>query len=295
MRERLDIQGFFRIIIPPVIYVILQRIAGYVVVFGMTLMSFGVMTGILRGRSFSVDLDWNEMGFVAMALAALVSIPLFLSMKNRDELQYPSDYRYEPVARWRYVYVPVVGFLMAVGTNQLISLLNIDRFFPGYEETSQTLYAMNVWAELVVLGILVPIVEELIFRAVVYERIRRYCSVTAAALWTSFFFGVYHGNMSQGIYAFLLSLLMVYVKEKYHTMTAPILFHMSANIYSVLATETALVDWVTESLELYLAVMVLSFAISLLAIWRIQEEVAPEQVKKNREWHNNSENYGENW
>ncbi len=54
--------------------------------------------------------------------------------------------------------------------------------------------------------------------------------------------------MSQGIYAFLLSLLMVYVKEKYHTMTAPILFHMSANIYSVLATETALVDWVTESL-----------------------------------------------
>ena len=94
MRERLDIQGFFRIIIPPVIYVILQRIAGYVVVFGMTLMSFGVMTGILRGRSFSVNLDWNEMGFVAMALAALVSIPLFLSMKNRDELQYPSDYRY---------------------------------------------------------------------------------------------------------------------------------------------------------------------------------------------------------
>lgn len=102
-------------------------------------------------------------------------------MKNRDELQYPSDYRYEPVARWRYVYVPAVGFLMAVGTNQLISLLNIDRFFPGYEETSQTLYAMNIWAELAVLGILVPIVEELIFRAVVYERIRRYCSVTASA------------------------------------------------------------------------------------------------------------------
>ena len=68
----------------------------------------------------------------------------------------------------------------------------------------------------------VPIVEELIFRAVVYERIRRYCSVTAAALWTSFFFGVYHGNMSQGIYAFLLSLLMVYMKEKYHTMAAPV-------------------------------------------------------------------------
>ena len=279
MRKHLDIRGFFQIVIPPVIYVIIQRIAGYVVVFGMTLMSFGAMTVILRGRSFSVNLDWNEMGFVAMALA---------------ELQYPSDYRYEPVARWRYVYVPVVGFLMAVGTNQLISLLNIDRFFPGYEETSQTLYARNVWAELVVLGILVPIVEELIFRAVVYERIRRYCSVTAAALWTSFFFGVYHGNMSQGIYAFLLSLLMVYVKEKYHTMTAPILFHMSANIYSVLATETALVDWVTESLELYLAVMVLSFAISLLAIWRIQEEVAPERVKKNREWHNDSENYNTN-
>ncbi len=72
MRKHLDIRGFFQIVIPPVIYVIIQRIAGYVVVFGMTLMSFGAMTVILRGRSFSVNLDWNEMGFVAMALAALV-------------------------------------------------------------------------------------------------------------------------------------------------------------------------------------------------------------------------------
>ena len=295
MRERFDLQGFFRIIIPPVIYVIIQRLVGYAVVFGMTFVSFLSVTGLFRGHSFSFSLDWNQLGFVAMALAALASIPLFLSMKNRDELRYPSDYRYELVAAWRYIYVPVVGFLMALGTNQLISLINIDRFFPGYEETSQTLFSMNMWAELAVLGILVPIVEELIFRAVVYERIRRYCSVTAAALWTSFFFGVYHGNVSQGVYAFLLGMLMVYVKEKYHTMAAPILFHMSANIYSVLATETALMDWVTDSLELYLAVMVLTFAISLLAIWRIQEEVAPNRVKKNREWHNDSENYGTNW
>lgn len=89
MRKHLDIQGFFRIIIPPVIYVILQRIAGYVVVFGMTLMSFGAMTGILRGRSFSVNLDWNEMGFVAMALAALVSIPLFLVHEKPGRIAVP--------------------------------------------------------------------------------------------------------------------------------------------------------------------------------------------------------------
>ncbi len=54
---------FSGIIIPPVIYVILQRIAGYVVVFGMTLMSFGAMTGILRGRSFSVNLTGMRWAF----------------------------------------------------------------------------------------------------------------------------------------------------------------------------------------------------------------------------------------
>ena len=97
MRKHLDIRGFFQIVIPPVIYVIIQRIAGYVVVFGMTLMSFGAMTVILRGRSFSVNLDWNEMGFVAMALAALVSIPLFLSMKTGTNC---STRRIIAMSRW---------------------------------------------------------------------------------------------------------------------------------------------------------------------------------------------------
>lgn len=102
-------------------------------------------------------------------------------------------------------------------------------------------------------------------------------------------FGIYHGNVPQGIYAFLLGLLMVYLREQYQTLLAPVLFHMSANVYSVLASQTALFDWVFDTPEVFLAVMILEFAVSIVLIWRIQEEVVPKKVKKNREWQNASE------
>ena len=76
------------------------------------------------------------------------------------------------------------------------------------------LYSTNIWLELAVLGLIVPITEELIFRGVVYERMKRCFSMKMAAFLSGLFFGVYHGNVSQGIYAFLLGLQLVYEKER---------------------------------------------------------------------------------
>ena len=41
----------------------------------------------------------------------------------------------------------------------------------------------------------------------------------------------------QGIYAFLIGILLVYLYERFQTLKAPILFHMAANLTSVLFTE----------------------------------------------------------
>ena len=57
---------------------------------------------------------------------------------------------------------------------------------------------------------------------------------------SSLFFGVYHGNLIQGCYAFFLGCVLAYAHEKYQNVLAPIIIHMVANAISVISTET---DW----------------------------------------------------
>ena len=52
---------------------------------------------------------------------------------------------------------------------------------------------------------------------------------------TAFFFGFYHGNVLQGIYAFLMGLVMGQLMRKEDGLLAPILFHMSANAFIFLS------------------------------------------------------------
>ena len=62
-------------------------------------------------------------------------------------------------------------------------------------------------------------------------------------------------------------------------MAAPVLFHMSANIYSVLASETPLLEWTAGTLEMLLATMILEAAVSVVLLGRIEEEISPKKVK----------------
>ncbi|MCI6714075.1 MAG: CPBP family intramembrane metalloprotease, partial [Lachnospiraceae bacterium] len=56
-----------------------------------------------------------------------------------------------------------------------------------------------------------------------------------AIVLSGFFFGVYHGNLVQGIYGTLMGILMAYVYEETGRFLVPVLFHGLANIavYSV--------------------------------------------------------------
>ena len=47
-------------------------------------------------------------------------------------------------------------------------------------------------------------------------------------------FGLYHGSVVQGVYAFFLGLGAAWLLQRFGTLLAPWLFHMAANLISVL-------------------------------------------------------------
>lgn len=80
-------------------------------------------------------------------------------------------------------------------------------------------------------GLMGPILEELLFRGIVFNRLRQMTSLNKSTLFTSILFALFHlPNVVNAIYAFILSFILIKVYLKYNTIKTPIIIHVFANI-----------------------------------------------------------------
>ena len=105
--------------------------------------------------------------------------------------------------------IAVAGSLVSDRVQALISLLTGEAAKnPVQEMTSNTPF----WTNLLVYGLLAPIMEEIVYRKIVIDRLRPFGDGTAVVA-SGLIFGLVHGNLSQVFYATLFGLLagIVYV------------------------------------------------------------------------------------
>jgi len=105
----------------------------------------------------------------------------------------------------------------------------------GYQAAEQQLLADKSIAVLFLeLVFLSPVLEEFLFRRILYLQLRKKMPVMVSMVISSMLFGVYHWNLPQGIYAFIMGMLLAWSLESYRTMKAPMVIHMAANAAAVL-------------------------------------------------------------
>ncbi|MDI9243137.1 CPBP family intramembrane glutamic endopeptidase [Fusibacillus kribbianus] len=225
-------------------------------------------------RTLSVALELQ-------VLAALITLPLLIlyyRMDRKRDVRFGRVRRFTQVPSWKYVLVAVLGMATCLAGNNLIAISGLYEISDSYEAISELLYGGKLVLESVGLGIIVPVVEELIFRGLMYRRMREYMSIGTAAVVCSLIFGFYHGNLVQGIYAFLLSLLFIYVYERFHSMLAPILFHAAANVLSVLVSETGMLDGIYRSAVPFWSCTILACAVLIGMVYLIENFVHSEEI-----------------
>ena len=88
---------------------------------------------------------------------------------------------------------------------------------------------------LLILGtvILGPAAEEMIFRGMLFRRAAYYAGMRKGILLSALCFGIYHGNVIQFLYAFLLGFLLAFVYERSGDLRAAVAAHMSVNAWAV--------------------------------------------------------------
>ena len=172
-----------------------------------------------------------------MTNVVLIPIYILLLMGDEKKRRNSLGIRYTAPGIKRLGVVFVLGMSAAVSVNVIVSLSQIARFSPKYQQVSEVIYSGCLFMEIVSAVIAAPILEELFFRGMIYKRLRDMINVKAAVVISALFFGTFHGNLVQFVYAFIIGLMLAYVYEKFKTIWAPVIFHVGANLISVLITE----------------------------------------------------------
>lgn len=158
-----------------------------------------------------------------------------------------------------------------IAMNNLIAMSGLQQISNSYQQVEQAFYSSDILREILALGIVTPFAEELLYRYVVFRRLRESYGAGSAVLGSTLVFAVLHMNVVQIIYAFVLGLLLALLMEVYQDMRVPFLGHVTANIIAILRGETRFLSWMQIGEPLFLpATVILSLVTVLIAGYYIK-------------------------
>lgn len=201
-----------------------------------------------QAHQFALYLVNQFSGYTTLleGMASLLTIPIFLFLMKQDKRCFPGSSE----RRQRISTLPLAlsfALTVAVGCNSLIVLGKFANYSTSYRGTMEVLYAAPLWLQVVSLGILIPMSEELAFRGLLFKRLDLRFSFWHSALLSSVIFGLMHVNLVQMVYGFFLGLLFAYFYKIYGRILVPILAHIGVNLFAVLGTKYQLFEWLQKT------------------------------------------------
>ena len=269
-RKRSDgglIYKVWRIVYPMLLHFAVVNITAVLVLAGYLVIR--ILTGAAPYDAF--ETIQSEM-LILTGLGDAILIPIAWMFYREDEKKRLSKgFRERILVHNTFEISEIVSVaIMVIGIsclmNLLIALIPIDDV--EYQEIAEEMFNNNgIVIQLVVIGILAPVSEELIFRGLIFRRSRDYVGFMWAAVCSGLFFGIYHGNLTQGIFAFFMGMLFAAIYEHFGTLWAPIVAHMANNIFATL--ENNLLDKIDVPDIAYFIFVIVIGAAGIALMYRI--------------------------
>ena len=151
-----------------------------------------------------------------------------------------------PVAYLMCESLAVAGALIGVLFTSAVTLLTgIDM---SSDDIQTGLLGEGAWVLTVAATLFAPVIEEIIFRKVLIDRIRKYGDGTAILL-SGLLFGLFHGNFTQFFYTFLIGLFFAYIYVRTGRIQYTIILHMILNTLSAVLAASILRDMDLDKLR----------------------------------------------
>lgn len=234
----------WRVLYPALMYLGVQVLVSIILTFAIAV--FEVVRIIIENGEMGLEgLDFSYLIYMiqekalnysmfATFLASLIVFPYFLwAFKKRPDERI-DKYGLKDMG---FSYAALI-FTAAIPINILssftVSLFSLDKISDSYSIIEEVIRNSPFIPMFLATVIAAPVVEELIFRGLIFNRLNRYLGKGWALVLSSLIFGITHMNIVQGTYAFVVGFLLGYLYLKYKTIWAPIIAHFGFNFTSIM-------------------------------------------------------------
>lgn len=203
----------------------------------------------------------NTLSVTFITIIICIPVMIYLFRKQRGNLTFTGE------KKGLYINI-FIGIFASLGISKLVTLLPIDGILGNYSEVSKNVMSSNLPLQIVALIILGPLMEELMFRGLIYNRIKVLSDSVIAGYISSIIFGVYHMNLVQGLYTFVLGVLLAYVYERFSTLWASYLLHAGANAIAVIINYLPVSNVINSHWYLKIPVMFAELAVLVVLVYK---------------------------
>lgn len=245
------------ILLPLLIYLVAHDLAEILLWAGLegVMSTFGEdLSAFLTAHAYTVQ---GVVNGLAMLLGLLV-----IAKAVKAEVSFERSTVVETAGA--YTFLCVFAFLVAVGVNILFYQLGITGSSESFGKVQEAQFGVQLVTGLFLFGVISPIVEEAVFRGIIYNRLKRSFSVPVALVISALLFGFYHGNAVQAVYGTILGFLIAYIYEMFRSFRAPVVFHSVANISVFVMTYYKGLNHLSKPAAIGLAALMLAGAAGIL-------------------------------
>jgi len=248
------IKEIWRAICYPLIYIVIQILVS---------VAFFIIT------DFEPEISSLNLLIILLVSAALSFVCIWLLL--RREWKQESFWKVQGFSFGTFLLCAVASVPISLFIGGMIQLTGLTQIFPNPVET---IVGKNLLFEIAVVAVLVPIVEEVIFRGTILRRfLENSMNITLAVCLQALMFAIIHLNVLQGIYTFLIGLVFGLVYVWFKSIWLPVIMHITYNLFSVLMSNLPNSGESSASSAVsYGAVAVMTlimFAVSALLLWLI--------------------------
>lgn len=197
--------------------------------------------GLTAGYMFLLD-HLNLVSCLVYLIPAVVFIPWYIfASARKNRLASFASGQIKKLSPVSFVWTCILAYAVQHAVSIIIGFMAIilPRAVEAYSEmvdaAGMTQYS-PAWIFAVV--ILPPLVEETVFRGLIMH----YLKSAGICFWIvnliqALLFGIYHGNLIQGLYAFCIGLLLGYLAVRYDSLIIPIVVHALFNLFGTAGVE----------------------------------------------------------
>ena len=181
--------------------------------------------------------DGNGYKGISMLIGALLTLLVFFIIEKVKKTNLAKETDMKPVTG-KQMGLTVVGALGGMFfMNFMLTILPIPEELLGDLTSGMgSLTSYPFWLAIIVNAILIPILEEVVFRGYIFSRLGKAMPAVVAAVISSVIFGLCHGGLVWAIWAGIVGLIICVVRIKSGSIIPGIVFHIIMNTYGMVCS-----------------------------------------------------------